>query len=271
MKRLTLIVLTAACMLFVTSPADAQIPGREQEEKVDRAMDLGADLMDQKKYADALEAFKEALSIIPDEPSILYNVGLAAYHARNYEMAVRNWKALKAIDPSDGMLRSKLTQAYQAMGALKERDMERAELMDLWRSGKDQEFAKQPNYCRDQFEAEGKRVMAFEHFELKGDRALRYVFVILNKTGDSEEFRISLGSYDATNAVWRETTKPAPKPDERLFHLDGYFSNGHATYGMFFPEPSYDETKLRVLRILEGKGVPISSSTIAAPTRESGK
>jgi hypothetical protein len=113
--------------------------------------------------------------------------------------------------------------------------------------------------------------MAFEHFELKGDRALRYVFVILKEADDSEDFRISLGSYDTTNATWRAITKPTPKPSERLFHLDGYFSGGHATYGMFSPEPSYDDTKLRVLRILEGKDGAISSTTIAPPVGDAGK
>jgi hypothetical protein len=79
------------------------------------------------------------------------------------------------------------------------------------------------------------------------------VFSILNKTEDGEEFRISLGSYDTTNAVWRETKNPRPKDDERLFHLDGYFKGGgHATYGMFFPEPSYDDVRAKVITILEG-------------------
>ena len=57
-----------------------------------------------------------------------------------------------------------------------------------------------------------------------------------------------------TNSVWRATAKPTPKEGERLFHLDGYFkSGGHATYGMFAPEPSYDEVRARVVQILEQK------------------
>jgi hypothetical protein len=108
----------------------------------------------------------------------------------------------------------------------------------------------------------GKKVMAFEHFELKGDRALRYVFSILDKTGDAEKFRISLGSYELTNSVWRENTSPKPKDGEGLFHLDGYFTNGHAPCGMFSPEPSYDETRRLVVQILEGKLKASSSTTI---------
>jgi hypothetical protein len=99
--------------------------------------------------------------------------------------------------------------------------------------------------------------MAFEHFELKGERALRYVFSILDATGQAEDWRISLGSYNFTNNVWRETTKPTPKEGERLFHLDGYFKGGsHATFGMFAPEPTYDEVRARVIKILEEKSKP---------------
>lgn len=51
------------------------------------------------------------------------------------------------------------------------------------------------------------------------------------------------------------------KEGERLFHLDGYFKNGHATYGMYHPAPTYDETRGIVIKILEGKARAISSST----------
>jgi hypothetical protein len=105
--------------------------------------------------------------------------------------------------------------------------------------------------------------MAFEHFELKGDRALRYVFSIVNEAEDGEDYRISLGSYELDQAIWRQTTKPKPKDGERLFHLDGYFKGGgHATYGFYAPEPSYDQIRAIVFQILEGKGNPISSSTV---------
>jgi hypothetical protein len=76
-------------------------------------------------------------------------------HHQELRNGRRQLEGPKAIDPSDGMLRSKLTQAYQAMGALKERDMERAESMEPWESGKDQEFGKRPNYCRDQIDVAG--------------------------------------------------------------------------------------------------------------------
>lgn len=37
-------------------------------------------------------------------------------------------------------------------------------------------------------------------------------------------------------------------------------NGGHATYGMFFPEPSYDDIPAKVVKILEGQGNPISTT-----------
>lgn len=256
---LLLILASVGVDAFAQNPDQANSP--QNVDQAEKAFNAGNELMEQRKFTEALARYKEALLILPNEPALLFNGGQAAYNSKDYAQAAELWKRLKAVDPSDWHVRAKLIQAYQALVKLSERDTERADLFELWKSGKNAELKQQFEYCRDQFEVKGKRVMAFEHFELKGDRALRYVFSILNEAGDGEEFRISLGSYDLTNAIWRETTEPKPKEGERLFHLDGYFKNGHATYGMYFPEPSYDEVRSKVIQILEGKGKAVSSST----------
>lgn len=237
----------------------------QQLAQIEKAFELGNKFMEQKKYSDALAQYKVALAIVPDQPNILYNGGLAAYISNDYSTAVDLWKRLKAVDPLDWQVRAKLIQAYQALDKKGERDVERTQLFDMWKSGKPEELKKQVQFCREQFQVNGKKVMAFEHFELKGERALRYVFSVLNETEDGEDFRISLGSYNMTNAIWRESTKPTPKEGERLFHLDGYFKGGHATYGFYTPEPSYDDVRGKVVQILLGKNTPISSTTVQPP------
>ena len=74
-----------------------------------------------------------------------------------------------------------------------------------------------------------------------------------------------------TNAIWQETTKPKPKKGVRLFHLDGYFPNGHATYGMFPGEPTYEETRKLVVDILEKSKKPISATIQAQPQNNNPK
>lgn len=267
MRMLLALALTLAALLATAPSAPAQDKNAQLSDediaRIEKAFEAANALMEQHKYAEALARYKEALALEPDATGPLFNGGLAAYQSKDFNTAAELWRRLKKIDPSDWQARAKLIQAYQALGKLPERDAERAELMALWKSGNDPELAKEFEFCRDQFEVNKLKVMAFEHFELKGDRALRYVFSILNENGNAEDFRISLGSYEMTNAIWRETTKPEPKPGERLFHLDGYFKGGsHATYGMFAPEPSYDQMRVRVIQILEGKSKPVSSLTV---------
>jgi tetratricopeptide (TPR) repeat protein len=265
--QLALILLLAlntllAAAIDVNGQNKDNPPSAQDVAVAEKAFDAANALMDKRVYLEALAKYKEALAILPNDPSLLFNGGLAAYQGKEYALAADLWRRLKTADPLDWHVRAKLIQAYQALGKLPERDAERAELFQLRSVGKNDELSKQFEYCRDQFEVKGLKVMAFEHFELKGDRALRYVFSVLNEVGNGEEFRISLGSYELTNSLWRRTAKPKPKEGERLFHLDGYYKWGHATYGMFAPEPSYDETRSRVIRILEGKDKAVSSSTI---------
>lgn len=224
------------------------------------AFSAGNALMDEKKYCEALTRYKQGLTSSPDDTSLLYNGGLAAFECKQYAVAVDLWTHLKALDQSDWQTRAKLIQAYQALGKLTERDAERTALFDLRKQDSSGDLAKKVEYCRDQFETSGEKVMAFEYFELKGERALRYVFIIIDESKREEKYRLSLGSYDTTNKFWHETTKPRPKKTDRLFHLDGYYDWGHATYGMYFPEPSYDEVRTAVIEVLKKNKNPVSTT-----------
>jgi tetratricopeptide (TPR) repeat protein len=271
MRTCLTLLLTLAAFLAGTTGGAAQdkgAPSTQDTARLEKIFEEANALMAAHKYTAAVSRYKEALAIAPEEPSLLFNGGLAAFQSRDYSTAAELWLRLKKIDPSDWHSRAKLIQAYQALGKLSQRDVERTELIAMWKSGKDPELAQQHEYCREQFKVNKRKVMAFEHFELKGERALRYVFSIVNEKADDEDFRISLGSYDFTNAVWRETANPKPKAGERLFHLDGYYKWGHATYGMYAPEPSYDQVRAQVIKILEGETKPVSTSTMNPATKD---
>ena len=272
MRRFLAPALILLALLAVTTSVPAQDKSSQLSDQdialLEKTFAAANALMEQHKYAEALLRYKEVLAIEPDATGPLFNGGLAAYQSNDFATAADLWLRLKKIDLKDWRARAKLIQAYQALGKLSERDVERAELFARWRSGEDPELSKEFEYCREQFEVNKIKVMAFEHFELKGDRALRYVFSIVNEKEDGEDYRISLGSYELTNSVWRETTNPKPKAGERLFHLDGYFKWGHATYGMYAPEPTYDQVRGQVIKILEGQTKPVSSSTVNPAAKE---
>jgi len=257
-------VLFLAIFAVVGICSIARSTDQDAVNEADKAFALANDLMDQHKYGEAFENYQKVLAADPNDPSVLYNAGFAAYNCKDYAHAIEMWKKLKSIDSSDWQVRAKLVQAYQAISKLPERDAERTELFEMWKSGENKDLKKQVEYCRDRFEVDGKMVMGWEHFRLDGDRAIRYQFDIASKDKPDEEFVISLGSYERDNKLWRETTNPRPKEGERLFHLDGYFKNGHATYGMFSPEPSYDDVRRMVIDILEGKAKALSSTVYSA-------
>ena len=269
MKRIPTFLVALVILATVSLPALAQDLSPEQVAAAEKAFKVANDLMDRRKYAEALTLYKRLLATVPNNSAILYNAGMAAFATKDFATALDMWKQVKKDNPAEWSIRAKLIQAYQALNKLPERDAERAELFAMWKKGEPAELKQEVEYCRDQFEVNGKQVLAFEHFELKGNRALRYVFSILDDTGKAEDWRISLGSYDGTNRIWSELQNPKPKEGERLFHLDGYFKGGgHATYGMYPPpEPSYDKIREIVVKILEGKDKPVTSSSPGGPPK----
>ncbi|MBI3832239.1 MAG: hypothetical protein HY291_22140 [Planctomycetes bacterium] len=273
MRNLVLALTLGALAGFWAGAAEeAKIAPTAQEREALEFKVAGDELMEAGKPAEALAKYKLAFEKDPKHQETLYNGGLAAFLSGDFKTAAEWWKRLKEKAPDDWRLRAKLIQAYQALNDAKARDAERAELFALRAKSKDEDFLHWPSYCRDQLSANGKKVMAFEYFKLEGDRAMRYRFSVLNAEGNKEEYFISLGSYELTNAVARETG--SLKEGERLFHLDGYYQGEreHRTFGMFKKEPTYDETRALVIQVLEEKLDALSSSVVGGgPQAKSGE
>jgi tetratricopeptide (TPR) repeat protein len=230
-----------------------------QDDPARPLMEQANALFEARKYAEAVEKYGEVLKIDSKHANALYNGGLAAYLGGKPADAAALWERLRAIKPDDLPLLAKLVQAYQSAGDLKKRDACRDALLKARAALPEDEKAKRGNFCRDQFAVNGRRVMAIELYELKGERALRYKFIVLNDEG-REDHSISLGSYEMTTQIAREAGEIGK--DERMFHLDGYYDQGrtHKTFGMFKKEPSYDEVRTMVVETLEGKKKAASGS-----------
>src|SRR5262245_6573611 len=156
-------------------------------------------------HAEALATFQRTLETDPDNRTALYNAGMAAYLAGQPAFSVEYWGRLKALEPNDWRVRSKLIQAYEAVGKRAERDAERAQLYQLRATTDDDELKKARHYCRDQFAIGPTRVMAFEFFDLVGETPIRYSFDVLDESGQGVVARYVLGSYAQTNAIALET------------------------------------------------------------------
>ncbi len=237
-------------MTMLTLLALAQM--EPQETPADKALDAANGLLQEKKYTEALAKYEECLKLEPDRLSALFNGGMAAFFADKAARAIELWERHHKLEPEDTGTLGKLVQACQKAGDLKKRDAYRKALSGVRDAMTQEERAKFPRFCRDQFKVKDVAVMTFEYFELKGERAVRYRFSVLNAKGDAEEYHLSLGSYEMTTKIAREAGTIGK--DERMFHLDGYFDGGkrHRTYGMIKSEPSYDDARKLVEEVLKG-------------------
>ena len=118
MTRLSTAVLTAIFVVVFSTLASAQTPApsSQQQAQAEKAFAMGNTLMEQRKPGEALVHYKQALSILPNEPSILFNAGVAAFGSKDYAYAAESWRQLKAVEPLDWHTRAKLVQVYQALG-----------------------------------------------------------------------------------------------------------------------------------------------------------
>ena len=123
------------------------------------------------EHNEALEKYQRMLATDPDNRVALFNAGLAAYLLGRPEQSVAYWTRLKELAPEDWRVRSKLIQAYQALGRGRERDDERAGLLQVRSVTQDEELRRTKKYCRDQFTVGDSQILVFEFFELEGDSA----------------------------------------------------------------------------------------------------
>jgi tetratricopeptide (TPR) repeat protein len=251
MKGLRYLLLLPLALLAATS-ASSPPDTSSREEVFSKALLL----MERGQYAEAIPIF-ESLARERKSDSLLWNLGIAASETHANDKALSAWLEFRKLAPDDWRGRAKLIQAYQAAGDLKARDEQRAELLQLWKEGKNSDLAAQSFYCREQIIEANRRVFAFEYFRPTGDYMIFYSFEV--RAPGLEDFKITLGSYEGTNQVMWETGKL--KRDERLYHLDLYQPKRHETYAFYNSRPSYEAVRENVMSILSGSLKPMSSTS----------
>jgi tetratricopeptide (TPR) repeat protein len=273
--------LTAAFSLFLlgltaSSPVRAQEPPaltKAQEEEVDKSFSAGNELLEKKKYAEALVEYRKVLAIMPNDPGALWNAGMAAFFSKDYKTAAELYERDKKQEPNHGHLLSKLIQTYEALGDTQARDAARDEIIALRASGKDTtDYTKERSFCRDQFTVGDKLVYAYEMFEFKPrysqDDAhkfgVRYNFIVMNPDNTSE-FRLEVG-WNTLEKDGKGGFKPAGYPS--AFYFDAYYPKGdfaRKTMGLYTKELTYAATKQHLIDIIDGK-VKMSGGTLRPRT-----
>jgi tetratricopeptide (TPR) repeat protein len=223
-------------------------PKQADDEELGAIEEAGAKLMEEKKPAEALVKFKAGLAKAPESHGYLYNAGLAAYLAKDYDFALIAWQKLKKLVPDDWRLCAKLIQTYQAKGMAKERDAERDELFKMWKEGKGEGLKKQSFYIRDQFETAAGRVFVIENFDPQGDEVTRYIFSVRDAEGARIRDDIQFSYHPNMDEM---AGKDPLKPGEHFWFLEGYEGDKHVTYRNLRGNPSYEEVRAVVEEILK--------------------
>jgi tetratricopeptide (TPR) repeat protein len=192
-------------------------------------------------HEETLKWSKRAFAADPKKINAYINAGISAWRLGRLAEAEGIYLKGAKQAPKDLFILSKLVQLYEQQGKRNKLERTRKKLLKLRKKGVTEGLSNEKFYTRDQF-AVGKRyVYVFEYFELKGDRAVRYSFQIRDGEGGKSLFTVSLGSYESTNQVARETGDLSK--GQRLFHLDLYKGSAHQTLGMFKGEPEYSAIK----------------------------
>lgn len=215
------------------------------------------------------EELMAALRANPSDAEALYNLGLMNYLAEDFAGAIQHWKALRALNPNDWRVKEKLVQAFWGAGDKAAAVAEIAELREARKSGKYPELTAKDFFVCDQFQIGEVRAFVLEYYDLKGDRPLAWKFLL--KSGhDYLDHRFSVGSYETSTKFAR--AEGTIGPQDRLFHLDGYWANGsHVTYEFYHNRPDYLDVRKHVQQIIQGQKGPVSSMTPSGPKPEAGK
>jgi tetratricopeptide (TPR) repeat protein len=255
-RQIAVIRIVALAALLLTATAVAE----EKREKLsaEAAFKTATELMGKSDYNQAIPYLIRVQKDVPDNSSVLWNLGLAFAATGEHSKAIGAWQSYRRIAPDDWQARAKLIQSYQALGDIKARDEEIKSLYEYHKNSPDPKVNTAERFCREQAVMGKRSVFVFEYFSPSGDRKQFLRFCVLNKKGEVDYY-ISLGSYDSTTEIARELGE-IPK-NERLYHLDEYTDNRHSTYGFFKTKPDYDKVRSMVLSVLEGQLKPTSGTT----------
>lgn len=207
----------------------------------------------------AEEHYLAALKKEPDDPDSNYNLGQLYQNTNEHQLAIKYFSIVVDLDATEWRAIAKIVQENEVLGKLEAKDIAIREMYDLWRRAEVGDLQDQGFFIREQREIDGGKLFVLEYFELKGERARKFIFKLQDVvTGDSK-FEVSLGSYDVTTQISRELGEIGA--DERVYHLDGYGPDGsHYTFAFFHSVPDYEVVREMALKVLSGELEAISST-----------
>lgn len=224
----------------------------DQLETANRLMEMG-------KYEQAIKHYELAINASPDRDVAYYNCGLAAYLSGKYGLAKKHWETLIEKVPQDFRLLAKLVQVHEKLDDAKGIQKYIEQIEKVHAASEDPQVKQTPYFCRDQFEQDKHRFMAFQYFGFPKSEPTKFIVFQLGE-GNKRLRDMTFSSNPVTNAIARE--QGTLKLGERLYHVEFFYpeTKRHETYLHTKKNLTYREFKKQILEILKTKAEPITSS-----------
>jgi tetratricopeptide (TPR) repeat protein len=114
-KRSRFLFLACSVVFLLCASVPAQDNAEERQAKVDRLFQQGISYANQKKFDQAIEAYRELLKIEPKHPSALHNLGAALGNTRRHQEALEAFEAAVKLSPSQAQFHASLGGAYMSL------------------------------------------------------------------------------------------------------------------------------------------------------------
>lgn len=228
-------------------------------------------------FAAALTGAKAILAANPQSPKANKLVGVVLLDQHKAAASLPYFQKALQLSPDDPTVNALLLQAYAESGDKVHRDQQRAILRKYHDDGNHPIFAEIPSFLIETIPVGDKTVQAAEFYQPSGQFHFYYRFNIFDATGHMQSF-LALESDDADQPLYAKEHPKQAAAGQRRFSLDGYSrtANGKVAQALFMffnGEPSYDDLRSLVIKLVqEGKepvSAPLAAGAIKAPSRPS--
>lgn len=224
--------------------------------------------LESRRFSAALTGAQTILTSNPGSPKANKLVGVVLLDQQKPTDSLPYFQKALQLAPNDPTIHGLLLQAYAESGDKTNRDAQRAILRSLHSDGKHPDFARIPAYLIETIPVGDKVIQATEFYEPFGEFHFYYRFNIFNTKGHILSF-IALEADDADQALYAQQHPKKAAAGQRRFSLDGYSksADGHVTqalYTFFNGEPSYDDLRALVVKLVQEGKEPMAATTHAS-------
>lgn len=212
-----------------------------------------ARLMEAHRYRDALPVLKALAVTLPDNPNVLWNLGITAAKLDDAPLALRTWQDYRRAAPADWRGLTKLIQSHQALGQAAERDAARAELFRFRAGLPDVSRTTLAFYCRDIFRVGSREVMALEYFDPSDAHPVFYRFSVLDADGREVSYLTLSRDPEAT---FTANALDGAAPARTIFRLEQRGGSTRSTLQILSGLPPYDALRALAIRAIAGEPLP---------------